>query len=45
MLGHRDVTSTRRYAKLADEAPVYALRDRGGGEDLSPRRIRREEPQ
>jgi integrase len=39
MLGHRDVTSTRRYAKLADEALVYALRDRRvpqEGEDLSP---------
>jgi antitoxin ParD1/3/4 len=36
MLGHRDVTSTRRYAKLADEALIYALRDRQGGEDLSP---------
>jgi len=28
MLGHRDVTSTQRYPKLADEALVYALRDR-----------------
>jgi hypothetical protein len=45
MMGHRDVTSTRRYAKLADEALMYALRDREGGEDLSPRRIRREKPQ
>ena len=36
MLGHRDVTSTRRYAKLADEALIYALRDREGGEDSSP---------
>ncbi len=36
MLGHRDVTSTRRYAKLAEEALVYALRDRDRGEDLSP---------
>ncbi|MBW2499067.1 MAG: hypothetical protein JRF61_17440 [Deltaproteobacteria bacterium] len=36
MMGHRDVTSTRRYAKLADEALIYALRDREGGEDLSP---------
>jgi len=36
MMGHRDVTSTRRYAKLADEALIYALRDREGEEDLSP---------
>jgi hypothetical protein len=36
MLGHRDFTSTRRYAKLADEPPIDALRDREGDEDLSP---------
>ena len=41
-------SSTRRYAKLADEALIYALRDREvtpEGNSLSPRRIRREKPQ
>jgi len=36
MLGHRAGTSTRRRARLAQEALIYAPRDREGGEALSP---------
>jgi hypothetical protein len=39
MLGHRDVASTRCYAKLGDDALIYALRSREAspnGDVLSP---------
>ena len=37
LLGHRDVRSTRRYARLADEALVEAIRPRRGS-DVDPTR-------